>query len=427
MPPRLLSATLGSALLAALFLPGRPAGLGVTAIALAVIAVVVVATRPRDPWRLACWAAAALLALTPAVRAAGWVVLLALLAAVVLGSLAAAGARTWREVLAGALGWVRHLVPGLAVVTAAAVRLGGRGRLGRFGPGVRGAALAVVLLAVFVPLFVTADAAFAQIVDDAFDWNVTDHAGERVAVFLLVVGLPVALLLTAATRIRPAGAALPRLGRTEWLIALATLDALFAAFVALQLTTLFGGDEHVLRTTGLTYAEYAREGFAQLMVAAALTLAVIALARKDSRVLQALLGLLCALTLVILASALKRLGLYEEAYGFTRLRLLAHGAILWLGALFVLIAAAGALARSAWLPRATVAVSALAALAFVVSNPDNRIAAHNIERAGALDDAYLGELSADAAPALARADLAGAPPPPDDLVSWNLGRARARE
>ena len=137
-----------------------------------------------------------------------------------------------------------------------------------------------MLLAVFVPLFVTADAAFAQIVDDAFDWDVdVDRAGERVAVFLLVAGLPGALLLTAATRVRAAPAPRSRaLGRTEWLIALAALDALFAAFVALQLTTLFGGDEHVLRTAGLTYAEYAREGFAQLMVAAALTLAVIALA-----------------------------------------------------------------------------------------------------------------------------------------------------
>ena len=111
----------------------------------------------------------------------------------------------------------------------------------------------------------------------------------------------------------------------------------------LQLTTLFGGDEHVLRTAGLTYAEYAREGFAQLMVVAALTLGVIALARRDDRALRLLLGLLCALTLVVLASALKRLGLYEEAFGFTRLRLLAHGGILWLGGLFVLVLAAGVL------------------------------------------------------------------------------------
>ncbi len=166
----------------------------------------------------------------------------------------------------------------------------------------------------------------------------------------------------------------------------------------------------MLRTAGLTYAEYAREGFGQLIAAAALTLAVIALARKDTPALKLLLGLLCALTLVVLASALKRLGLYEEAYGFTRLRLMAHGAILWLGALFALILAAGALNRGALLPRATVALSALAALTFALSNPDGWIASHNLARAGEVDRTYLlRDLSADAAPALAGTGLAAHP------------------
>ena len=288
-------------------------------------------------------------------------------------------------------------MPGLAlVVVLAARRAAARAGSARFGPGARGAVLAAVLLAIFVPLFVTADAAFAQIVDDAFGWEVSvDRAGDRVADLpARSPGSPARWCYAVDGRARRrAGGALPNLGRTEWLIALAALDALFAAFVALQLTTLFGGDEHVLRTAGLTYAEYAHQGFGQLMAAAALTLAVIALARRDSRALQLLLGLLCALTLVVLASALKRLGLYEEAFGFTRLRLMAHGAILWLGGLFVLVAAAGALRQAAWLPRATVALSAVAALAFVLANPDARIAEHNIDAlratTGKLDRTYL--------------------------------------
>jgi hypothetical protein len=164
----------------------------------------------------------------------------------------------------------------------------------------------------------------------------------------------------------------------------------------------------VLQTAGLTYAEYAHQGFGQLMAAAALTLAVIALARRDSPVLTLLIGLLCALTLVVLASALKRLELYEEAFGFTRLRLLAHAAILWLGALFVLIVAAGALKRTRRLPRATVALSAAAALAFALANPDARIAEHNLERfeeTGKIDRVYLVHLSADARREVARAGI----------------------
>jgi hypothetical protein len=423
MPPRLLFATCGSALFAALFLIGEPVGIGVALVGLAVIGIAVAATRPREPWRIACWVAAAALALVPAIRAAEWVVLLSLLAAVPLASLAASGARTWREVAAGALAWIARFVPALTRISRSTARHAPSVRLGA---GARGAALAAVLLAIFVPLFVAADAAFAEIVDGALTFDLTvDHAGDRLAAFLLVAGLTGALVLVAERRAPRPQRALPNLGGTEWLIALVALDVLFAAFVTLQLATLFGGDEYVLRTAGLTYAEYAREGFGQLIAAAALTLAVIALARKDTPALKLLLGLLCALTLVVLASALKRLGLYEEAYGFTRLRLMAHGAILWLAALFALILAAGALKRGALLPRATVALSALAALTFALSNPDGWIASHNLARAGEVDRAYLHDLSADAEPALAGTGLA-AHPPADSALSWNYGRARAR-
>ena len=83
--------------------------------------------------------------------------------------------------------------------------------------------------------------------------------------------------------------------------------------------------------------------------------------RRDDVLLRALLAALCALCLVVLASALKRLGLYEEAYGSTRLRLLADANILWLGAVLVLVLAALATGRAGWLPRALVLVSARAA------------------------------------------------------------------
>jgi hypothetical protein len=241
---------------------------------------------------------------------------------------------------------------------------------------------------------------------------------------------------------RPGAAVAPRLSRVEWALPLTVLVALFTAFVALQITTLYGGDDHVLRTAGLTYAEYAREGFAQLMAAAALTLAVVASAARwaePDRLLRALLGALCALTLVILASALTRLGLYEEAYGFTRLRLVAHAAILWLGAVFAILLLAGATGRTAWLPRATVALTGAAVLAFALADPDRRIAEHNVDRyqrTGRIDTDFLASLSPDAAPALAvlppplaarttrriRRELTRA----DGLAGLNLGRARAR-
>ena len=105
----------------------------------------------------------------------------------------------------------------------------------------------------------------------------------------------------------------------------------------------------------------------------------------------------------MLASALHRLELYEQAFGFTRTRLAVDAFLLCAGALFVLVVVALAIDRRAWLPRATVLLGAVGALAFSLSDPDARIAAHNVERfeaTGSIDVDYLAGLSADAVPAL---------------------------
>jgi hypothetical protein len=184
----------------------------------------------------------------------------------------------------------------------------------------------------------------------------------------------------------------------------------------------------VLDTAGLTYAEYAREGFNQLLVAAALTLAVVAAALRFSppgrRVaIRVALGVLCALTVVVLASALHRLDLYQDAYGATRLRFAANAGILFVAALLALVSAALVSGRFAWLPRASTATATLALLALVAVNPDLRIAERNLDRADT-DERYLRGLSADAAPALPPG-LARRPGA-DGLFGFNLARSRAR-
>jgi len=126
------------------------------------------------------------------------------------------------------------------------------------------------------------------------------------------------------------------------LVPLAVVDGLFLSFVVVQLTVLFGSREHVLRTTGLTYAEYARHGFWQLLVVTGLTLAVIAVAvrvaprvsPRDRLVVRVMLGALCVLSLVIVASALHRMSLYQQEYGWTRLRLLVSAVELALASIF---------------------------------------------------------------------------------------------
>ena len=227
------------------------------------------------------------------------------------------------------------------------------------------------------------------------------------------------------------------------------LVALFVVFVAVQATVLFGGDRHVLETAGLTYSEYARSGFWQLLVVTGLTVIVVGVAARmaprsttiDRVLLRTLLGLLSALTLAIVASALLRMADYEQAYGFTRRRLLVTVAELWLGALFLLILVAGIRLRGQWVPQAALAAAVAALLGLAVLNPDAFIAQQNVARfgnTGRIDVYYLRTLSADAVPALQKLSepyrscalapitqrLAGSRP--DAWFEWNLDRHTAR-
>src|SRR5665647_3177366 len=173
--------------------------------------------------------------------------------------------------------------------------------------------------------------------------------------------------------------------RGEWLLPVLALDAMVLAFVLVQVGGLVDGHAHILETVGLTYAQYAREGFAQLVVATALTLAVVAVAarrapresERDRMISRAALGVLCVGTLGVVASALRRMDLYVEAFGMTRLRLFVVVVEVTLAAVLLLVMVAGVRWRGGWLPRAVVQVVGVAVLGLALANPDALIVRHN--------------------------------------------------
>jgi Domain of unknown function (DUF4173) len=420
-PPsrRVLAAVVVTGLAVAVAVPPDRAGVGwLVAALVAVGAMLAIGWRPLHPpgpvlTRRALIAesgwmpAAVALVAVAAVRDAEWLVALCALAAFGAGSLAVAG-RSFRSAVRGALavpigalrgvGWVGRALVSVRR-TATSLRLALSLLVG------------LALVAVFAALLTSADPAFARVLEAVLP---TVHDDSVIAwVFRFAVGaaglLGVAFLLAGPPTAKPPAQRVSRLRRAEWALPVGLLVALFALFVGVQLSTLFGTDAYVQATTGVTYAEYARGGFWQLLAVTVLTLLVIVTGRRwaapDPVWTRLLFGALAVLTLVIVASALSRMWLYQQAYGFTVLRLLVLTIELWLGFGFVLTLAAVLRLRPGGPVRGMVAAGAVALLGLALLNPERFVAEHNITRyaeTGKIDPGYLAELSADAVPALDR-------------------------
>ena len=452
--PRHVLAALGAGLLAAVVLPFRDAGVGTFMVLMAVggvvasawvVALATAERRLATPYHLGALALCTLLVATVFLRDAEWIVALCVMAAVAVAVATLTEGRSLPALLAS----------GLAVPLAA---LRGLPWLGRsvtasrtsrsWAPALRTVAVSAFLVLVFGLLFASADALFAS-------WAgavVPDVTGStfvmRTILTAVVAGATLAGVYVALNPPQVERAA-PPAGRPvarpfEWLVPVGAVVVLFGVFVAAQLTVMFGGHDYLRRTTGLTYAEYVHQGFGQLTFATLLTLGVVAAAaRKAPRgtprerlLLRVVLGLLCLLTLVVVASALYRMHVYEQAYGFTRLRLLVSVFEGWLGLVVLFVLAAGLRLRGPWVPRAALLSGAVSLLALALANPDAWIAQHNVDRfeeTGKVDTSYLAALSDDAVPVLAGAGFSAAclgsstAPADDDWLEWNLGRQRAAD
>ncbi|HEX6358056.1 DUF4173 domain-containing protein [Actinophytocola sp.] len=459
VPPSLLPAAAAAGLAAAVLLPLERPGVGWVLTGFAVVAAVVHTDRrsrpadaPRHFTRMSpVWAAATLALLAAGfVRASEWLFVFCVLAACVTGSLAVVGRRTARSVLYEVFAVPVEALrspPWLGRAIRQRAEGGDPDRRRRIGLSVLASA---VLLAVFVPLLSGADATFAHLVEsmtpDSDAGTVTGWVFAFGVAGFGVVGA--CYLLSSPPPPEDENATRRRLAhRMEWTLPLGVLTALFAVFVAVRLVVLFGGDEYMRRTDGLTAADYARGGFWQLCVATVLTLALVGAALRwaprnttADRIWQrALLGALSALSLVLVASALDRMWTYQQAYGFSVLRLLVEACEIWLGVVFVLVMISLGRLRTAWLPRAAVGAAVAALLALVALDPERFIADRNIDRAEQgmpLDIEYLSGFSADVVPAAERL-----PEPQrscvlyevalrlddDGWTAWNLSRSEARE
>ncbi len=209
----------------------------------------------------------------------------------------------------------------------------------------------------------------------------------------------------------------PFLGWTESAIVLGSINLLFAFFVIIQFRYLFGGQANIT-AAGYTYSEYARKGFGELVTVAVLSLLIYlclaAVTRTKTRGqrtgFSTLSTLLMVLVLIMLASSLQRMLLYEGAYGFTRLRTYTHVFIFCLAALLIATVVLELTGNRGRFGLALLLFSFTFAIALGVMNVDAFIANQNIQRVSGphgdwktLDGYYLSELSSDAVPVIAAA------------------------
>ncbi len=435
-----LLGSLGVGVFAGLSVPFHRPGLAAALVLLAAGGLVLLLTRHRrSAFTWACAGLAGAFATMVVIRDAQWVVVLGLLIGALLTTAALTDGRTAWGLMVGALAWPFAGLRGLPWLGRTLRAFEGGAR--RFAV-VRTALVSAVAVLAFGALFASGDAIFGTWVS-SFLPDLEDSLVLRVFTTVAVGGvvLAAAYLALNPPPVEPTVVRRPAQHRFEWLAPVLLVDGVFVLFLAAQAAAFFGGDAYVQQVTGLTYADYVHQGFAQLTIATALTLLVVwAAARKaaphDGWWLRCALGALCLLTLVVVASALHRMDLYQDAYGFTRLRLLVDVFELWLGVVLVGVLGAGISLRGWWLPRTVLLSGAVLLLGLAVANPDAWIARHNVDRyeaTGRVDWYYLQGLSADATSVLAGLPLADRncalhdrDQERDGWAGWNLGRAQAR-
>jgi hypothetical protein len=353
-----------------------------------------------------------------------------------LGTLLAAALLAWRASKAtNSLAALRvvdlFLVPAQAGVSAAvgAPVLALSDCRGRATPGAVGGdarsnrpfAIAGVVLAVPIALFVGALLVSSDPVFEALLARWFDLPFERAMEHLLRTGffawiaagwlrsfvkpIEVPGVVEEFEAARPA-AAFPLLAPTMYATIL-----LLVVFLLVQARALFGGAGYVELTSGVTYAQYARQGFFGLVVVAAFVLAMLVggewlVARSDRRDVgrfRAAGWVLIALVAVLVASCAQRLSLYMTYYGLTDARVYAAAltvavalAVAWCGVTVMR-------GRRETFAAGLLSFAAITILTLHVMNPERLVVRVNATRAAAgaeFDVAYHASLSADALPAL---------------------------
>lgn len=273
----------------------------------------------------------------------------------------------------------------------------------------RAVLLALPLLVALVGLLATADVVFANLIAPDID---AAPALSHIALALALMGVLVVLGLAVGAEPEPHERT-GTFGVAEIGTVLGLAAGILGLFVVSQLVALTDAGQRLIQDAGLTPAEYARSGFFQLCWASLVVVGYLALARYlaepgvfAARVVRGLSAAVPLLAVGLVVVSLRRMVLYDRAFGLTMLRLSVVVASIWIGIVLALIAARnlGVHARREWVPGAAIAAAVVLVVTATLLNPEAFVVRHNLARAAegaSVDTVYLARLSDDAVPAIA--------------------------
>jgi hypothetical protein len=209
-----------------------------------------------------------------------------------------------------------------------------------------GLLISVPVLFVVLGLLISADAQFERIIGGIPDWIqlIDGEVVFRIVVVLFYTfaffGIMQALIKKQINAIMSDGDKQNlKLDSIITITVLVLINAVYVLFTIVQFKYFFSGSLQ----GDFTYAEYARKGFFELLFVTLINLSItiIVLTYTDrtigfmKRFVQFLLTALVLSSAVLLSSAFMRLSMYEEAYGFSFIRIIAHSFMIFLVIIFM--------------------------------------------------------------------------------------------
>ena len=276
---------------------------------------------------------------------------------------------------------------------------------------VRSLAVALGLVVVLTLLLANGDPVFRTLVAWP-SWLTAVDLPRHLLTIAFLAWPVVGLTWSGVKAINPDSDGLTRfisLNRLDVLFALVAMTSLFAVYLLTQIRVLFGGAQYVLATTGLTLAQYARNGFFALTLAAAVVvfalLALDSLLRNDGlaewRVSRRLsFALLCLLSLMML-SAVIRMSIYVGVFGISVDRIVALSILAWIAGVIVWFSLTALRGHSKRFMVGAFVSAAVTLIVVNVINPESLAIRSSVARGAEFDVSYaVRETGSDAVPAL---------------------------